>query len=278
MDFLSLKRKIGIHFLDVKKGGMNLSVLIQVEEKAFQINQTKKTVLQQVKLEIKEGDFLTIIGPSGCGKSTLLKIIAGLDTEYRGVTEIKGRRVTKPAISQGFIFQEHRLFPWLTVEENIAADLNLKNLSVRQKVDEMIEIVRLKGYEKAYPSEISGGMSQRVAIARALIRDPEVLLLDEPFGALDAFTRQHLQDVLIDIWQKKKITMVLVTHDIDESIYLGTDIAILRANPGQVQTLKHVGLSYPRSRMDSSFQYIRQQVLKEFQKTDIAGYQDGEGI
>ena len=257
---------------------MILSVQIQVDEKAFQIDTTKKVVLKEIELEIKKGDFLTIIGPSGCGKSTLLKIIAGLDSEYQGVVDINGRYVTKPAITQGFIFQEHRLFPWLTVEQNIAADLNLKDSSVRQKVNEMIEIVRLKGYEKAYPSEISGGMSQRVAIARALIRDPEILLLDEPFGALDAFTRQHLQDVLIDIWQKKKITMVLVTHDIDESIYLGTDIAILRANPGQLQKLMHVGLAYPRSRSDSSFQFIRQQVLREFEKTDTVNYKDGEGI
>ncbi|MBO2535404.1 ABC transporter ATP-binding protein [Rummeliibacillus suwonensis] len=257
---------------------MNLAVQIQVDEKAFQIDTTKKVVLDGIELKIEEGDFLTIIGPSGCGKSTLLKIIAGLDTEYRGSIEINGRNVTKPAISQGFVFQEHRLFPWMTVEKNIAADLNLKDPTVRKKVDEMIEIVRLKGYEKAYPSEISGGMSQRVAIARALIRDPEVLLLDEPFGALDAFTRKHLQDVLIDIWQKKKITMVLVTHDIDESISLGTDIAILRSNPGQLQKLIHVELAYPRNRTNPSFQYIRQQVLQEFEKTDTVGYKDGEGI
>ena len=257
---------------------MNLAVQIRVDEKAFQIDTTKKIVLDGIELKIKEGDFLTIIGPSGCGKSTLLKIIAGLDTDYHGVVDINGRKITKPAIAQGFIFQEHRLFPWMTVEQNIAADLNLKDASVRQKVDEMIEIVRLKGYEKAYPSEISGGMSQRVAIARALIRDPEVLLLDEPFGALDAFTRKHLQDVLIDIWQKKKITMVLVTHDIDEAIYLGTDIAILRANPGQLQKLMHVELAYPRNRTDTSFQYRRQLVLQEFEKTDTESYQEGEGI
>lgn len=257
---------------------MYMSLQIHVDEKTFQLDSTKKVVLKEIDLEIKQGDFLTIIGPSGCGKSTLLKIIAGLDSEYRGIVDINGRQVTKPAITQGFIFQEHRLFPWLTVEQNIAADLNLKDPYVRKKVDEMVDIVRLKGYEKAYPSEISGGMSQRVAIARALIRDPEVLLLDEPFGALDAFTRQHLQDVLIDIWQRKKITMVLVTHDIDESIYLGTDIAILRANPGQLQKWMHVSLAYPRSRSDASFQYIRQQVLKEFEKTDTANYKDGEGI
>ena len=182
-----------------------MSVQVQIEEKAFQLDTDKKVVLDDIQLTIQKGNFLTVIGPSGCGKSTLLKIIAGLDTEYSGIVLINEKPVVKPGIAQGFIFQEHRLFPWMTVEQNIAADLSLKDPEVRRKVDELIEIVRLKGFEKAYPSEISGGMSQRVAIARALIRDPEVLLLDEPFGALDAFTRQHLQDVLIDIWQKKKM-------------------------------------------------------------------------
>ena len=251
---------------------------VQVREKAFQHENSKKVVLDDIDLKIEKGDFLTIIGPSGCGKSTLLKIIAGLDTEYNGIVLINEKPVVKPGISQGFIFQEHRLFPWMTVEQNIAADLNLKDAEVRRKVDEMIEIVRLKGFKKAYPSEISGGMSQRVAIARALIREPEVLLLDEPFGALDAFTRQHLQDVLIDIWQKKKITMVLVTHDIDESIYLGTEIAILRANPGKVQKWMPVPLSYPRNRTNPSFQEVRQRVLLEFEKTEITSYTDGAGI
>ncbi len=198
-----------------------MAVTISIKEKAFVQEGRKNTVLENIELSIAPGEFLTLIGPSGCGKSTLLKIIAGLDSEYDGSVEINGRSVTAPGIQQGFIFQEHRLFPWLTVEQNIAADLNLKDPKVKQKVDELIEIVRLKGSEKAYPRELSGGMSQRVAIARALLREPEVLLLDEPFGALDAFTRKHLQDVLLDIWRRKKTTMILVTHDIDESVYLG---------------------------------------------------------
>ena len=255
-----------------------MSIQIQIDEKSFQIEQERKLVLDEIGLTIQKGDFLTIIGPSGCGKSTLLKIVAGLDTEYCGTVFVNDRQIIKPGIAQGFIFQEHRLFPWMTVEQNIAAELSLKDPEVRRKVDEMIEIVRLKGYEKAYPSEISGGMSQRVAIARALIREPEVLLLDEPFGALDAFTRQHLQDVLVEIWQRKHITMLLVTHDIDEAIYLGTDIAILRANPGQLQKLVHVGLCYPRVKISPSYQKVRQQVLQEFEKTDIQHYNDGDGI
>lgn len=255
-----------------------MSVYIQVAEKSFQVEQRKKLVLNQIDLTIQEGDFLTVIGPSGCGKSTLLKIVAGLDTDYSGAVHVKDRKIVKPGIAQGFIFQEHRLFPWMTVEQNIAAELSLKNPDVRRKVDEMLEIVRLKGYEKAYPNEISGGMSQRVAIARALIRNPEILLLDEPFGALDAFTRQHLQDVLVDIWQRKKITMILVTHDIDEAIYLGTDIAILRANPGELQKLVPVDLGYPRARTGPSYQSVRRKVLQEFEKTDAEKFKDGEGI
>ncbi|MGX9133501.1 ABC transporter ATP-binding protein [Rummeliibacillus sp. JY-2-4R] len=245
-----------------------MAISIHVDEKAF----GSEVVLDDINLDIPKGEFLTIIGPSGCGKSTLLKIIAGLDTEYSGGVDINGRKVKGPAISQGFIFQEHRLFPWLTVEQNIAADLNLRNSDVKQKVQQLIDIVRLTGKEKAYPAELSGGMSQRVAIARALLREPEILLLDEPFGALDAFTRKHLQDVLIDIWHKKKITMILVTHDIDESIYLGTQLAILRANPGRLQRWIPIKMPFPRNRTDMSFQHLRKEVLEEFEKTESSIY------
>ncbi|RAS89076.1 ABC transporter ATP-binding protein [Priestia endophytica] len=255
-----------------------MAVSIVVNEKAFISDEKRTVVIDDISLEIKQGEFLTIIGPSGCGKSTLLKIIAGLDTDYVGKVHIENRRIVEPGINQGFIFQEHRLFPWLTVEQNIAADLNLRDPKVKQKVADIIQIVRLDGYEKAYPSALSGGMSQRVAIARALIREPEVLLLDEPFGALDAFTRKHLQDVLLQIWQKKKITMILVTHDIDESIYLGTKLAILRAKPGALQKVMPIKLSFPRDRTDSSFQYLRQEVLKEFEKTKEVVYEQGSGI
>ncbi|WP_404900356.1 ABC transporter ATP-binding protein [Priestia filamentosa] len=255
-----------------------MAVSIVVNEKAFISDENRNVVIDDISLEIKQGEFLTIIGPSGCGKSTLLKIIAGLDTDYMGKVHIENRRIVEPGINQGFIFQEHRLFPWLTVEQNIAADLNLRDSKVKQKVAEIIQIVRLDGYEKAYPSALSGGMSQRVAIARALIREPEVLLLDEPFGALDAFTRKHLQDVLLQIWQKKKITMILVTHDIDESIYLGTKLAILRSKPGALQKVMPIKLSFPRNRTDSSFQYLRQEVLKEFEKTKEVVYEQGSGI
>ncbi|MCY9074165.1 ABC transporter ATP-binding protein [Bacillus inaquosorum] len=252
--------------------------LLTVDQLSFTYEEDEKPVFQNISFELQKGECALLLGPSGCGKSTLLKIIAGLDSDYDGSVEINGRSVTAPGIQQGFIFQEHRLFPWLTVEQNIAADLNLKDPKVKQKVDELIEIVRLKGSEKAYPRELSGGMSQRVAIARALLREPEVLLLDEPFGALDAFTRKHLQDVLLDIWRRKKTTMILVTHDIDESVYLGNELAILKAKPGNIHKLMPIHLAYPRNRTTPDFQAIRQKVLSEFEKTEDLEYAEGSGI
>lgn len=258
------------------KGAVTIS--IDIVGKSFWKDKQTIQVLEDVRLTIVPGEFVTVIGPSGCGKSTLLKIIGGLDTDYEGEIVIGKRRVTEPGMKQGFIFQEHRLFPWLTVEENIAANFNLKQAAIRRIVDELIEVVRLKGFEHAYPHELSGGMSQRVAIARALLRDPEILLLDEPFGALDAFTRKHLQDVLLDIWQEKRTTMVLVTHDIDESIYLGNEIVLLQARPGRIHKILPVNLPFPRNRTSTAFQSLRQKVLSEFEKTDELLLTDGSGI
>ncbi|MDR7907945.1 ABC transporter ATP-binding protein [Bacillus velezensis] len=255
-----------------------MALTISIQEKAFEHEGRKTPVLNDIELSIASGEFLTVIGPSGCGKSTLLKLIAGLDTDYKGSVTINGRNVSGPGIRQGFIFQEHRLFPWLTVKQNIAADLNMNDPAVRKKVDDLIEVVRLQGAENAYPRELSGGMSQRVAIARALLREPEVLLLDEPFGALDAFTRKHLQDVLLDIWREKKTTMILVTHDIDESVYLGDKLAILRAKPGRLHSLMPIQLPHPRNRTSADFQAVRQKVLSEFEKTEDLRFADGSGI
>ncbi|UYO36325.1 ABC transporter ATP-binding protein [Bacillus zhangzhouensis] len=255
-----------------------MTIAIDIVDKSFWNDKQTIRVLEDLRLSIIPGEFVTVIGPSGCGKSTLLKIIGGLDTAYDGQVLIGDRQVTEPGMKQGFIFQEHRLFPWLTVEENIAANFNLKQQDVRRKVDELIEIVRLKGFEHAYPHELSGGMSQRVAIARVLLRDPEILLLDEPFGALDAFTRKHLQDVLLDIWQEKKTTMMLVTHDIDESIYLGKEIVLLQARPGRIHKILPVNLPFPRDRTSTAFQSLRQKVFSEFEKTDELLLTDGSGI
>ena len=255
-----------------------MSVSVTSLHKTFIKLQTQNEVLQNINLQVKPGEFITIIGPSGCGKSTLLKLIAGLDREYEGIITLNNEEITEPSIKQGFIFQEHRLFPWLTVEQNIAADLALKDPQVRKRVVELIEIVRLKGFEKAYPKELSGGMSQRVAIARALLRNPEVLLLDEPFGALDAFTRTHLQEVLLEIWEQKKTTMIFVTHDIDESIYLADRVVIMSPRPGKISTIIPIELSHPRKRASGPFQEYRQKVLHSFEKVEELQLIDGSGI
>ncbi|CAH1221927.1 Aliphatic sulfonates import ATP-binding protein SsuB [Paenibacillus auburnensis] len=246
--------------------------------KSFDTAGGQVKALHEVDLEVQEGEFITVIGPSGCGKSTLLRIVAGLDTGYSGSVTLEGANIAGPGIDKGFIFQEHRLFPWLTVEKNIASDLPLNRPDIRQKVDELIELVKLNGFEKSYPRELSGGMAQRVAIARALLRNPKILLLDEPFGALDAFTRAHMQTVLLDIWRRNKTTMIFVTHDIDEAVFLGNRVVILEPRPGKIRKIVPVDLPYPRKKTTNSFQEMRLRVLNYFEKVDELELTDGAGI
>ncbi|MEC0168199.1 ABC transporter ATP-binding protein [Paenibacillus graminis] len=255
-------------------------VLLSVTQlnKSFSTAGGQVQALQNIELQVQEGEFITVIGPSGCGKSTLLRIVAGLDTGYTGRVTLEGAEIGGPGIDKGFIFQEHRLFPWLTVEKNIASDLPLGKPDIRRKVDELIELVKLKGFEQAYPRELSGGMAQRVAIARALLRNPKILLLDEPFGALDAFTRAHMQTVLLDIWRRNRTTMIFVTHDIDEAVFLGNRVVILEPRPGQIRRIIPVDLPYPRKKTTNSFQELRLKVLNTFEKVDELELTDGAGI
>lgn len=246
--------------------------------KSFETRNGTVQALHGIDLSVRQGEFITVIGPSGCGKSTLLKIIAGLDTKYGGSVRLEDRPVKGPGIEKGFIFQEPRLFPWLTVERNIAADLPLHDKEIRKRVDALIELVRLEGFAKAFPRELSGGMAQRVAIARALLRNPKVLLLDEPFGALDAFTRSHMQEVLLDVWQKNRTTMIFVTHDIDEAVYLANRIVILKPRPGAIRKIVPVDLPFPRKKSSVSFQEYRLHVLNEFERIEELELIDSSGI
>lgn len=254
------------------------TLVIEHLNKVFAAPASDVIALSNIQLKVKKGELITIIGPSGCGKSTLLKIVAGLDTSYSGTVLLNGKQIDGPSIEKGFIFQEPRLFPWLTVEHNIAANLSLKNPEVRKKVNELIELVRLKGFEKSYPRELSGGMAQRVSIARALLRNPDVLLLDEPFGALDAFTRSHLQEVLLDIWQSNKTTMLFVTHDLDEAVFLGERVVIMNPRPGHIRNILPIDLPFPRKRSSTSFQELRRLVLSEFEKVEEPAIDVGAGI
>ncbi|MDR0882121.1 MAG: ABC transporter ATP-binding protein [Candidatus Adiutrix sp.] len=238
--------------------------------KSFERDGQRLDVLNDITLGIEEGQIVSIIGGSGCGKSTLLRILAGLDTGYAGQALFEGRAIAGPTRKIGFIFQDHRLLPWLTVEENMRFSLPEGEPDKDGVIKKYIDLVGLKGFEKSYPKQLSGGMAQRVAVARALANRPDTLLLDEPFGALDAITKIHLQEELLSIWNRDPVTMVLVTHDIDEAIYLGHRVVVMTPRPGRIKKIHDVELGRPKSRTSSSFVKIREVIYKEFfAETDL---------
>ncbi|MDR7379909.1 sulfonate transport system ATP-binding protein [Rhodoferax ferrireducens] len=224
-------------------------------------------VLQNIDLHIPSGQFVSIVGASGCGKSTLLRLVLGLDADYEGQILLDGEPITGTGRERGIVFQDHRLFPWLTVAQNIAVGLRNAPFTEGQKrglVAEHVALVGLEGFEHSYPHQISGGMAQRVAIARGLVNRPRVLLLDEPFGALDALTRARLQGELQRIWQKEKITMLLVTHDVEEAVFLGDQVVVMQPHPGRIRRTVRVDLPHPRNRSDPAFIRLRDDVLSDF--------------
>ncbi|QDG94390.1 ABC transporter ATP-binding protein (plasmid) [Rhizobium sp. NIBRBAC000502774] len=210
----------------------------------------KVRAMEDVTLSIAKGEFVVFLGPSGCGKSTLLRMIAGLDAPSAGAISVDGRQVQGRDPSIGMVFQSYTSFPWLSVEDNIAFGLDLAGIgkAVRTpKIEAILERVSLSKFAKAYPSQLSGGMQQRVAIARALAVDPQVLLMDEPFGALDALTRVEMQSFLLDLWEKDKKTVVFVTHDIDEAMLLADRIVVFSPHPGRVAEIIDVHIPHPRT-------------------------------
>ncbi len=235
--------------------------------KQYEVKGQPLPVLQDIHLTIAPGEFVSIVGTSGCGKSTLLRLVIGLEEGYQGEILLDGTRIKGTNLNRGIVFQEHRLFPWLTVEKNIALGLLNSDLTEGQQratIREHIELVGLTGFEKAYPHQLSGGMSQRVAIARALVNRPDILLLDEPFGALDAMTRAHLQQELHRIWQTEGITMILVTHDVEEAVYLGDKVVVMEPRPGRIRRTVPVPLAHPRDRASYAFSTVKDSVLREF--------------
>ena len=222
--------------------------------------------LKNINLEIRQGEFISIIGSSGCGKTTLLRLIGGLDQPQNGRLLLNEEPITGPDPQRGYVFQQGSLFPWLTVEQNIAAGLKARHVyrEQKEKVAEYIHLIGLDGFEKAFPHQISGGMAQRVAIARALINNPEVLLLDEPMGALDSFTRADLQDKLLEIRAQNDATMILVTHDVDAAIYLSDRIVIMTPRPGKISEVMDVNLPHPRDRGGVEFTNLRREILDRF--------------
>ncbi|MDR2397644.1 MAG: ABC transporter ATP-binding protein [Spirochaetaceae bacterium] len=241
--------------------------LIEIKKvrKTFPRNEGSDLVaLDDVELTFESGEFIALIGPSGCGKSTLLRLIAGLIRQDSGTITLDGVEICKPGYERGLVFQDPTLFPWMNMYENIAYGLRSRGVykAEKRRIPDFFRLVGLEGFEKSYPHHLSGGMAQRAALARVLVNQPKVLLLDEPLGALDAFTRMNMQDELIAIWQKQRMTTVMVTHDVDEAIYMATRIIVMSPRPARIQRVIKVEKEQPRRRDDSDFLELRAEILR----------------
>jgi sulfonate transport system ATP-binding protein len=230
------------------------------------------TALQGIDLAVGEGEIVALVGTSGCGKSTLLRILAGLEPASRGTVRLDGMPITGPEPRIGFVFQEPRLMPWLTVEANVGFGLADLPAPVRDgRTRRLLQRVGLAGFAHALPAELSGGMAQRAALARALAREPEILLLDEPFSALDAFTREALQDHLLELWQEARFTALLVTHDLEEALALAHRVVVMHPHPGVIHDVLTVDLPRPRVRTDATFQALKVALARKLNLAGPAG-------
>jgi sulfonate transport system ATP-binding protein len=245
---------------------MTTSLLdIRNVSKAFTAQGEEFLALSEIDLRVSPGELVCVVGGSGCGKTTLLRIIGGLERSSRGAVLLENNPVQSPGPDRGFVFQEHRLLPWLTVSDNIGFGLLHNPASDRKnRIDHYLKLVGLEDFGEWYPHQLSGGMAQRVAMARALAPRPRVLLLDEPFGALDALSRIRMQEEILRIWEQEGTTMILVTHDIEEAIYLADRVVIMAANPGRIRQEVQVDLPRPRDRSDYAFLAIRKQIYAQF--------------
>ncbi|MEU6113318.1 ABC transporter ATP-binding protein [Streptomyces sp. NPDC047117] len=245
---------------------MQNKISFQDVVKTFPLKGTDFTALDGVSLDIADQEFVTVVGPSGCGKSTLMSMAAGLQEPSSGQVLVDGRPVTGPGPDRGVIFQQYALFPWLTVRQNVEFGLKLASVPAEERhrrADRAIALVGLDDFADALPKTLSGGMKQRCAIARAYAVDPQVLLMDEPFGALDALTRVQLQDQLLATWSREKRTVLFITHDVDEAVYLASRVVVMAARPGRVHRIIDVDLPYPRTeeiRLSAEFRQIRNEV------------------
>lgn len=219
--------------------------------------------LNAVNLTMESGEFISLVGPSGCGKSTILRLVAGLIHPTTGKITVDDKEVLEPSPSRGMVFQKPTLFPWLTVENNIAFSLKMqkKYKSSKERVNHMLEMIGLESFRKDYPGQLSGGMAQRVALVRSLINEPDILLLDEPLGALDAFTRMNMQDEILRMWQENGQLAIMVTHDVDEAVYMGTRVIVMDANPGRIVADIKIPDEYPRDRSSAEFVTYRNDIL-----------------
>ena len=236
--------------------------LLEIERlsKEFELNGARIQALRDVNLTINRGEFICLIGASGCGKSTLLRIIAGFETATSGAAKVRGRLIVEPGPDRGMVFQDYALFPWLSVHDNIAfgpTERGVAKAELRDKVENFIDVVGLRKFADAYPHQLSGGMKQRVAIARVLANDADIVLMDEPFGALDALTRERLQEELLDIWQRTGLTVIFVTHSIEEAIFLADRVVVMTPGPGRIESDNRIELPRPRDVSAPDFNELR---------------------
>ena len=245
------------------------NVVLKLEDvsKSFAKIETDEVThaLTSVTTSMESGEFISMVGPSGCGKSTMLRLVAGLIKPTTGKLTVNGEEIGEPGPDRGMMFQKATQFPWLTVYDNIAFSLRMqgKLKGNEEKVEKMIEIIGLQNFRQDYPGQLSGGMAQRVALVRSLINEPEILLLDEPLGALDAFTRMNMQDEILKIWQEKQQLALMVTHDVDEAIYMGTRVLVMDAHPGRVIADIKIDLPFPRDRSSREFVEYRNDILNK---------------
>lgn len=235
--------------------------------KTFKRNSKKQLVLDNINLNVKKSEFIAIVGPSGCGKTTLLRIIMGLEHPSKGSTKLDEKKIKEAGSALGMVFQEFSLFGWRTILENVTFGLEMKKLKKEEQMkiaEEYIKLVELDDFKEHYPCELSGGMKQRVAVARALATNPEVLLMDEPFGALDAQTRNTLQTELIKIWRKTRKTVIFITHNIEEAIFLAQRIVILSKIPSTVERIVENKLPYPRDKLAPDFIELKCDITRHF--------------
>lgn len=231
--------------------------------KSFTQEENEQVVLQDINLNVEEGEFLCIVGPSGCGKTTLLRMIAGLDFPTSGHIMEGDKEISTPNRERGYVFQQYSLFPWLTVLENVTFGLELKGMEENernQKATEYLKMVGLSQFENSYPKELSGGMKQRVAIARSLVNDPHMILMDEPFSALDVQTRHKLQEELVRIWKEEKKTIIFVTHNVDEAVFLADRVVVLSRNPGKIIKSFQIEIERIRDRTSTRFLELKKEI------------------
>lgn len=242
-------------------------VTVRDLSKSFTLNGQRLNVLRDLQLDVRGGEALAIVGPSGCGKTTLLRVLAGLENPDKGAVLIDGHPVQGVGTERAIIFQEPRLLPWLTVLGNVSFGLQVRGTprdSAEARARHYIRLVGLAEFETAFPRQLSGGMAQRVGIARALTVQPEILLLDEPLGALDAMTKLTMQEELARIWREEKVTMVLVTHDLEEAIYLADRVLVMPREKGAIPRLIEIDITHPRDRNEASFVQMRRRLMAEF--------------